>query len=214
MRLLLLTLLLVSWTTTTRAQSLDLAAHPLQDLTALRLQGGSARHTGGLWLLGAGLLSTLGGAAVALVGRDDRAYLSGGLTTASFGLINGLLSLGLLDLSKQRERGIRADCAQPERYLELREREIAAELQSGQFYALNTGLDVAYIATGVALYVFGAASDRSDPWEKGVGVAFFSQGLFLLVFDIASWVGANQRAARLRALALPPGGRRDVVAEQ
>ena len=75
-----------------------------------------------------------------------------------------------------------------------------AELHSGQVYAVNAGLDVFYIASGVLLYVLGTRSARSDTWEKGVGVAFMSQGAFLLVFDVVNWLNANARAARIREL--------------
>jgi hypothetical protein len=178
-----------------RAQS-----SPLDQLTELRLDARSDRATAGYWLLGWGGVSAIGGGVFALVQRHHQAQLAAGITTASFGVINALLSIGLFDLSEARERRILGDREQRDAYARLREEEIVAELHSGQFYAINAGLDVAYIATGVLMYLLGAARTRSDTWEKGVGVAFMSQSAFLLVFDILNWANANARAARLRNL--------------
>ena len=78
----------------------------IEQLTALRLDARNSRRVAGFWLLGFGVVSTLGGAAVAVTGRDNQAFLAAGITTLSFGAVNGLLSLGLLDLSLARERAI------------------------------------------------------------------------------------------------------------
>jgi hypothetical protein len=172
----------------------------LEQLTTLRLEARASRRCAGFWLLGFGAVSTLAGGAVAIAGRDNQALLAAGITTLSFGIINGLLSLGLLDLSGAREAAIVQDSERRADYEAMREGEIAAELQSGQFYAINAGLDVAYIASGVLLFVLGVARSRSDAWEKGAGVAFASQGAFLLAFDIVSWLAANRRAVELRGL--------------
>lgn len=180
-------------------------ADGLEQLTELRLDARSDRATAGFWLLGWGGVSAIGGGVFAVATRHHQAQLAAGITTASFGVINALLSIGLFDLSGARERRILGDRERHgahDAYARLREEEIVAELHSGQFYAVNAGLDVAYIATGVLMYLLGAARSRSDAWEKGVGVAFMSQSAFLLGFDILNWANANARAARLRQL--PP----------
>jgi hypothetical protein len=175
----------------------------LDRLTELRLDARTERATAGDWLLAWGGVSAIGGGVFAIIQHDHQAQLAAGITSASFGVINALLSIGLFDLSGARERRILDDRARPDAYARLREQEIVAELHSGQFYAINAGLDVAYIATGVLMYLLGAARTRSDTWEKGVGVAFISQSAFLLAFDILNWANANARAARLRELPVP-----------
>jgi hypothetical protein len=172
-------------------------------LTELRLDARTERATAGDWLLAWGGVSAIGGGVFAIIQHDHQAQLAAGITSASFGVINALLSIGLFDLSGARERRILDDRARPDAYARLREQEIVAELHSGQFYAINAGLDVAYIATGVLMYLLGAARTRSDTWEKGVGVAFISQSAFLLAFDILNWANADARAARLRELPVP-----------
>jgi hypothetical protein len=175
-------------------------ASGLEQLTTLRLEARASRRCAGFWLLGFGAVSAVGGGVVAIAGRQNQAFVAAGITTASFGLVNAVLSLGLLDLSGAREAAIMKDAERRADYAQMREAEIAVELQSGQFYAVNAGLDVAYIASGVLLFVLGVARTRSDAWEKGVGVAFASQGALLMAFDIVSWMAANRRASELRAL--------------
>jgi hypothetical protein len=179
------------------------ASGGLDRLTELRLDARAERASAGFWLLGWGGVSAIGGGVFAIARRDHQAQLAAGITSASFGVINALLSIGLFDLSGARERHILDDRTRRDAYARLREDELVAELHSGQFYAINAGLDVAYIATGVLMYSLGAARSRSDTWEKGVGVAFMSQSAFLLGFDILNWANANARAARLRELAVP-----------
>ena len=47
--------------------------------------------------------------------------------------------------------------------------------------AINGGLDLLYLATGVVL------ATRRDPLPRGFGAAILAQGGFLLVFDLAWW---------------------------
>ena len=67
-------------------------------LVALRLQHVRERRLEGAALLSLGVVGTLGGALVAVVGRDDPGLVAFGLVTASFGVINVPLGIGLLDL--------------------------------------------------------------------------------------------------------------------
>lgn len=173
-------------------------------LADLRLSIRDGRRTAGFWLLGVGLASTLGGAALALAGHEQHALLAGGITTGSFGAINALLSFGLLDLSEARLQRIQAE-RDPQRFVQLREAELVAQLESGQFFAVNTGLDVFYIASGALLCVIAAVRDERDRWELGAGIASIGQGLFLLTFDVVNWMAANRRADAIRALH-PSGG--------
>jgi hypothetical protein len=170
-------------------------------LEQLRLVHLAERRREGLALFVWGAANTLGGAVVAGVQHDDRAWLTGSLTTLSFGAINALLALPLLDLSGARRAAIEREQAGPaQRFAEVRERESQAQLKSGQIFALNTGLDVFYLATGAFLLVMAQQGTRHADWERGVGAAFLGQGAFLLGFDISCWIGSNRRAAELRAL--------------
>ncbi|MET0385202.1 MAG: hypothetical protein ABW321_04545 [Polyangiales bacterium] len=183
-----------------RADGLDLK----RALTEQRLQTQAGRTTAGYWLLGFGLASAAAGGVAAGVGHDQKVWLAAGITTAGFGVVNAALSLGLLDLSgAERERVLR-DAAQGD-FAALRENEMVNQLHSGQFFAVNTGLDVFYIAAGVLLCVIAAVQDEPDRWELGVGSAMVGQGVFLLGFDVVSWLAANRRASNARALhATPP----------
>ena len=174
-------------------------AAKLRQLTELRLSIRSERTTAGLWLLGFGLASTLAGGVVAIVGRHERAWLAGGLTTASFGVVNAALSFGLLDAWGADHARIIAT-HEPHTFAELRERELIAHLHSGQFFAVNAGLDVFYMASGGLLCALAAVRDEPDRWELGAGLALVVQGAFLMAFDIVNWLRSNERASRFRAL--------------
>lgn len=169
------------------------------DLRALRLEHHEARETEGWVLLGWGAANVVGGGVAAAVGHDDPVVLTVGLMSAGWGIVNGLLSLFLFDLSGDRERDIRAgrlgDLDDPQ---EVREQAVVDQLRSGQVFALNLGLDVGYIAGGALMYFLGRERDEDPLAAAGVTIA--AQGLFLLVFDLVNWLGANERAEELRAL--------------
>jgi hypothetical protein len=170
-------------------------------LTQLRLAQRSARRREGLALLVWGAANTVAGAVAAGVKRDDRAWLSGSLTTLGFGAINAALAFGLLDVSGRRRAAILAQPTGPRgHWRALRDDERAAQLKSGQVFALNAGLDVFYLATGAFLLAMAQRGTRHADWERGVGAAFLMQGTFLLGFDIACWRGANRRAQALGSL--------------
>lgn len=177
----------------------DEAIVAVNKLADLRLSIRDGRRTAGFWLLGVGLASTVGGAALAIAGREQHVSLAAGITTASFGAINALLSFGLLDLSETHLQRIQAE-RDPQRFVQLREAELISHLESGQFFAVNAGLDVFYIATGALLCAIAAVRDQRDRWELGAGLATLGQGLFLLTFDVVNWLASNRRAAAVRAL--------------
>lgn len=180
------------------AQAEDEAARAAV-LQHLRLQNVAAKRREGLWLLGWGAVNLAAGSLAAGLFRDDEAALSGAVTSASFGAINALLSLGFLDLSGARERAIRdADLTSADELMAERDREVRAQLRSGQTFALNAGLDVAYLAAGALLMALGHRRAPDAPtWEQGTGAAMLVQGAFLFGFDIACWRRANGRALRV-----------------
>jgi hypothetical protein len=171
---------------------------PGLELHELRLTQRDARRREGLALFVWGAINVVGGAALAGAKHDDRAWLSASITSLGFGAINALLALPLLDLSGARHAAILRERSAPTAM--LRERELVAQLKSGQVFALNTGLDVFYLATGAFLLAMSARGTRHADWERGVGAAFLVQGTFLLGFDIACWIGSNRRADALRRL--------------
>jgi hypothetical protein len=112
-------------------------------------------------LLGFALLSVAVGGAIAAIGREQHALLAAGITTASFNAVNAALTLGLLDVSGAQEQRILEDRARdPSEFTALRESELIAHLHSGQFFAVNAGLDVFYTATGALLCAIAAVRDQ------------------------------------------------------
>jgi hypothetical protein len=165
----------------------------------LRLEGRDARQTSGIVLLSWGAASAIGGGLGAVFARDDEAWLAAGIAAASFGLVNALLALPLLDFTGAKRRALLQLPAADERTLQrLREEQLVAELESGQFYAINFGLDVAYITAGALLFVIGRQAASEPKWAQGAGLSVIVQGAFLLAFDLVSWLAANRRADAFR----------------
>jgi hypothetical protein len=170
-------------------------------LFQLRSRSRAERRSAGFWLLSWGVANVIGGALVATIGHEHQAALAGGITMASFGAINALLSPGLLDLSGARLRAIENErAASGGDVARLREDEIVSELGSAQVFAVNFGLDVFYIAAGALLYVIGRVRSSGRGWEEGTGIAFAGEGLFLLGFDLFNWMESRTRARDLRTL--------------
>jgi hypothetical protein len=178
-----------------------LSAATTDKLQELRWLSRNERRTTGFWLLGWGLANTGAGALIAAFGRNHETWLAAGLTAAAFGVINALLSPSLLDLSGARRSQIMQNRpGSPDDYARVREQELVAQLQSGQTFAFNFGLDVAYISAGVLLYVIGRVRSRATGWEEASGLTIAGEGLFLLGFDLIEWFSTGRRAAAFRAL--------------
>lgn len=168
-------------------------------LRALRFDNLAQRRRLGWWLLGWGLLNTLGGTLIAALQHDDEAWLAAGAITAGFGAVNALLSLGLLDRKGTLRRQILDDRSGARtRPMDVRDAELVGQLRSGQTFAMNFGLDFFYMAVGGLLYALGRATD--EPALNGAGLATAVQGAWLLGFDLAGWRQANANAERVRAL--------------
>jgi len=181
---------------TASAQGSDPAEAELREL---RLEHLDAREAEGWVLMGWGAANVLGGGLVAGLGHDDEVLLSAGLTSTGWGLVNCLLSLLLLDLSGDRREeildGRHGDVTDP---VEVRERAMADQLRSGQIFALNLGLDVFYLGSGLLLYLLGREKD--EDWLSAAGLTVVGQGVFLFGFDLVNWIGANGRASELADL--------------
>jgi len=122
-----------------------------------------------------------------------------GVNAVAFGVVNGLLAFGLLDLSGEKRRAALSLTATDATTLErLREEQLVAELHTGQFYAVNLGLDVAYMTAGAFMYALGRGLEPEVEWVQGAGLCIIGQGVFLLAFDLIAWISANRRADAFR----------------
>jgi hypothetical protein len=128
-------------------------------------------------LLAWGAASVVKGAALAAVGTatGDRFLRGFGTQTIGWGAIDGALAVGGL----VRARRHRAD--PPAGDAAARE---AARIR--RILAVNAGLDLLYIAGGLAVV---AGRGRTDPAARGHGLAAVVQGAFLLGFD--AWHAAR-----------------------
>jgi hypothetical protein len=165
----------------------------------LRLEAAEDRHTEGVWLFAWGAANTLGGGLIIAFGHDDERWLGAGIAAAGFGVVNALLAFGLLDLSGEKRRAALSLTATDATTLQrLREEQLVAELHTGQFYAVNLGLDVAYMTAGIFMYALGRELEPEAEWVQGAGLCIVGQGAFLLAFDLIAWITANRRADAFR----------------
>lgn len=172
-------------------------------LASVRLANRQDRIDEGVVLLGFGLLSTIAGGTIAGIGANDGSdlMLSLGLGTAGWGVINAAFSAALFDVSGSGLAEIEADrVLTSEALVRARERAAAAQDQTATIIAVNAGLDVFYVATGLLLALLGDQAEPEDRWLLGYGLAMAAQGTFLLAYDGVTWAFAADRASRLRAL--------------
>ena len=173
------------------ATAQDRFANALADAARAERDEGRIRA----WVLcGEGATTTAAGAAMALATDDERVRFAG-LMTLTFGAVNLALATPWL-LRASRIPSARAG-----------ESELAARLRlareargTAAVFALNTGLDVAYVSAGAAAL---ALAD-GDPRLRGGGIAVLAQGLFLLAFDLWGWIAAARDADRYTDLAPAP----------
>lgn len=175
-------------------------------LAATRRANLEARANEGWTLVAFAAASIAAGTAVAIAGADahDDRTLWGGIGTAGWGAINAIFSLFLFDVSGGIGRDIEADRGARGADL-VRAREDAARDQysTATLIAVNAGLDVFYVAAGILLSVLGDVSDPGD-WSYdardglvGYGAAMAAQGGFLLVYDVVTWLFAQDRGDRI-----------------
>lgn len=135
-------------------------------------------------LLAWGGASVAGGATLAVVGAatGNRFLRAFGGQTVGWGVIDAGLALG----GRARARRLRAvSPVDPD--------ETAREApRVRRILALNAGLDVLYVAGGLA-----AGRGRRDAAARGHGLAAVVQGVFLLVFD--AWHAARVPSAEATA---------------
>lgn len=171
-------------------------------LASMRRANRQDRIDEGVLLMGFALLSAIGGGVTAGIGANDGHTLmfSLGLGTAVWGVINAAFSAFLFDLSQDQLRLIESEGAlTSEALLAARDRAAAAQDGTAMWIAVNAGLDVFYVATGLLLFVLGDQMQPTDDGLRGYGLAMAAQGAALLAYDGVTWVFATERAARLRA---------------
>lgn len=169
-----------------------------------------ARAREGWALVAFAAASVATGAVLAVAGAeagDDRT-LWAGLGTAGWGAINAVFSLFLFDLSGATGRDIEADrAARGADLVAAREEAARAQWSTATLVAVNAGLDVFYVAAGLLLFALGDLADPGDGWTYdgrdalvGYGGAMAAQGGVLLVYDVVTWILAQDRGDRLLAM--------------
>ncbi|MDW8247421.1 MAG: hypothetical protein RMJ84_12700 [Sandaracinaceae bacterium] len=174
-------------------------------LIRARLRHHQNRIDEGIVLLGFGVLSVATGSALLTTGlfSDFNPVIAAGSAMLAWGLINSLLSFGLLDLEGNKRRSIEAAQNLRGKALErIRDDARAAEERSASFLAFNAGLDLLYIATGILLAAFSNPHQLEGQWMLGYGVAQAIQGSVLLTYDLITWSLATSRASELRGMDL------------
>lgn len=180
-----------------------------EDLYQLRLGHLEARTNEGWVLVGFGGASIAAGGILTGIGAadNDERLLWAGLGTLGWGAINAVFSLFLMDLSGAVRRDIEADRAARGADLDAaREDAAREEWRTAAIIAVNAGLDVFYVATGILLAVIGGISSPGE-WSYGAreglvgyGAAMAAQGAGLLLYDVVTWLLAQDRGDRTLAL--------------
>ncbi len=172
-------------------------------LADTRLADRQDRIDEGVLLLGWGLMNAIAGGAIAGVGGSDRDdyWLAVGIGTGGWGLVNAALALTLLDLGGAGLRAIEEARGLSGESLErAREDAAAAQYQTGTLLAVNAGLDVLYVVSGILMWVIGQQSAPEERALMGYGAAMAAQGTALLGYDVVTWLFATARGERLRTL--------------
>lgn len=121
-------------------------------------------------LVHGGALSTIGGGTMYFI-AEDREWKSFYAMNAVWGITNmGIAYLGYRGAQREAKQQLTAEDA------------LHRYEKNKRMFLLNAGLDVAYIATGVALDAYG---DEFNDYElaHGFGKAIAVQGAGLLIFD-------------------------------
>lgn len=178
-----------------------LGATDADRLASLRLSHRDARTTEGIVLLGYGLASIVVGALAAGIGNQDERWLGFGLGTAGWGVINAIFSVFLFDLGDARLRSIESGRSLRGDALDhAREDWAADQYSTAATIAVNAGLDVFYVVTGILLFVIADQRMPDEQWLQGYGIAMAAQGTGLLAYDLTTWIAAAQRGDQARTL--------------
>lgn len=147
---------------------------------------------------GAGFLLPTGLSAPAQERERTMGY---GVSTMAWGAVNLALAIPwVVRLGRERGRLQRFE-ALDDRAVEREIERARDEARSGAaFFALNTGLDVAYLTAGSLMLYMGERAETRNAMLSGIGISVLVQGAALLAYDAWGWGGRNADSARLRAL--------------
>ena len=167
----------------------------------LRLAHRRARETEGYVLLAYGAASIVMGALAAGIGYQDERWVGFGVGSAIWGVLNAAFCPIFFDLGGgtlrriEADRGLRGDALD-----DAREDWAAAQYGTATTIAVNAGLDIFYIATGILLFVIADQMTPDLQWLEGYAIAMTAQGTGLLAFDLPTWIAAQQRGDETRVL--------------
>jgi len=166
-----------------------------------RIEG---EHVQAWTLFSWGALNVVQGAAIAIPGlvsptTTEARTTSYGVMTAAWGVVNLALAIPwVIRLGRERP--------QIQRWSRLSSDELERELESARdsarsgaaFFALNTGLDVAYITAGSLMLYMGERQETRNAMLSGMGIAVLVQGIALLGFDAWGWAWRHTDGNRFR----------------
>lgn len=154
-----------------------------------------------LTLISWGSASVVSGSILAASGALGARGLSIGLNTLGWGAVNTVLGV-LFFLQEEAERKKLADEAKLGGAALYRRQEemIGAYRSQATVFAVNTGLDVFYIAAGAACWLIADRFLARKDSLAGVGISAVMQGIFLFGFDLAGWLLASGRGDALSHL--------------
>jgi len=151
-------------------------------------------------VLGWGALSTVGGAALMIPDAANQSYRVAGGATLAFGAIDVVIAaLGLVGLRAEQRSwtAAQAERRTPDGLRRARLRLANAERREAIAYAVNLGLDVAYLAGGlIAVGVSQTSVADPDRW-LAAGIATTIQALFLVGIDVVGTLTASGVQSRL-----------------
>lgn len=147
---------------------------------------------------GAGFLLPTGLSAPAQERERTMGY---GSSTLAWGAVNLALAIPwVVRLGREQGRLQRFE-AIDDRAVEREIERARDEARSGAaFFALNTGLDVAYLTAGSLMLYMGERAETRNATLSGVGISVLVQGAALLAYDAWGWGARNADSARLRAV--------------
>jgi hypothetical protein len=138
-------------------------------------------------VLGFGVVSVVGGGAMMITDANDQAFRVAGGCTLAFGAIDAVIALVAMNgigrdaRTWDNERLARSSAAGLQR---ARVRWVDKVRGQGVSYALNLGLDVAYLSSGLAAVLASQfVADHSDRWLAG-GLSIAAQAVFLVGIDL------------------------------
>lgn len=186
--------------------SVDAETTLANDLADLRLRYRDDRAAQGWALIPWGGASVATGAVLTGIGASDgdERLLWAGLGTLTWGALNMLFSLIMFDLDGSVTRDIEAErSARGSDLVIAREDAARDQWSTATVIAVNAGLDVFYVATGILMALIGeTAGPDSNIYDArdeliGYGAAMAAQGGGLLIYDVVCWLLSQDRGDTL-----------------